>query len=245
MKKKEVIIEDGQSKYNNAEHSDFHAAAHQYLVSATAEVFNCTDDELAQYAEAQKAEEELIGRQSADLLTADIQEGDTERDGLYSYMCSQIDSAAKCPMPAIKKAAQQLQTILKPFRGIAEKALAQENTEIRSLIEKLNAAPEQLAAIAGLAETIAALGEANEKVANLMSTRTGSAQAKAEALAKRAITDDCYYYIVQRINSTIVLQDSPEVQQLKTEINNLIIRTQNVYHTRMGVIHAKDEKNSN
>lgn len=242
MKAKEVINAFGKDKLNNAEHSEFHAWIHKYLKEATPEVFNCTEAELTEYAADQKAEEELIGRQSASLLTADVQESDEERDLLHSYIVSLTDTAAKCPMPAQKKAGQELQTIIKPFRGIGRIALAQESTEIRSLIEKLRAMPTQTAAIAGMDDAIDALETANNKVADLMSSRTGSAEAKAEALAKRATTDSSYDYIMQRIDATIVLHDTPEVQKLKTEINNLILRTQNMYNTRIGVKHANEDK---
>ena len=237
----QLINEFGKDKLNNAEHSDFHASTYKYLIDATAAVFNCTDAELAEYLAAQKAEEELIGRQSANTLTADISDADDERDALISYLFSLVDAAAKCPLPTQKKAGQEMQTILKPFRGVGRIALAQENTEVRSMIEKLNAHSTQVAAIAGVADSIAALQTANDKVIELMSQRTGSEQAKAEALAKRAITDDCYAYLVQRIDATLVLHPTDEVQLIVTEINNLITRTQNVYNTRMGVKHAKDE----
>ena len=242
MKAIQVINEFGKDKLNNAEHSEFHADVRKYLTAATPVAFNCTDAEVAEYAQAQKAEEELIGRQSANILTADIEAADEDRDGLISYLFSLIDTAAKCPMPAQKKAAQELQTVIKPFRGVGRIALAQESTEVRSLIARLQEMPEQVAALVGLSDTAAALELANNKVVDLMSSRTGSEEAKAEALAKRALTDDCYEYIVQRIDATLILHPTPEVQLLVSEINNLIIRTQNVYNTRMGVKHANDEK---
>lgn len=242
MKPIQLVNEFGQDKLNNAEHSDFHASILQYLQQNSAGSFNCTDAELKEYEAAQQAEENLLGRQSASVLTADIEQTDEERDGILSYFFSQVDTAAKCPMPAQKNAGVDLQILIKPFRGVGRIALSQESTEVRSLIEKLKQQPQQIAAVPGLSDTITALEQANDKVVQLMSQRTGSEEAKAETLKHRAVTEDCYEYIIQKVNSTLVLHSNPQVEQIKKEINNLIDRTNNVYNQRMGVKHANDAK---
>ncbi len=244
MKAKELVKNLGKDKLNNAEHSDFHASVYQYLKTVSSGSFNCTDAELKEYENAQQEEEFLLGRQTASVLTVPVQTADAGRDEMYSYFCSQVDSVAKCPIPDQKEAGRQLQLILKPFRGITEIPLAQENAELRSLIAQLRTpqVKKQVDVIMGLEQIINALEEANNKVVALMSERTGAEQEKAECKAKRSITDDCYDYIIQRVNSTLVLHSNPQVEQIKVEVDNLIDRTNAVYNQRIGIYKANEAK---
>lgn len=237
----------GLTKLNNAEHSEFHASVLRYLQATSSGSFNCVDADLEEYSIAQKEEESLLGRQTANVLTADVDKTDVKRGKLLAYMFSQIDSAAKSPFDEQQKAGQQLQTQFKLFRGVRRRPLAQENTEVRSLIAKMESSEvkEIVKLIPGLSETVKMIEEANNEVAELMSQRTSSEQMKAEALKHRAITDNVYRCIEQRINGTLVLHTNPQAEQIRTEINNLIDRTNNVYNTRMGVLEAKEEDGYN
>ncbi len=244
MKPISVINNFGMTKLDNSEHSDLHASIYKYLVDAGIDVINCTEENLATYQKAQKLEEALIGRQTASIITADVTLADNERGMLLSYLFATIDTIAKSLLAEEKEIGAQLRLVLKPFRGIRHYPIAEENTAVRSLLSCLGTAEMQplVSKVAGLLDILDKLEVANNKVCDVLSKRTSKMKSKAESRARRAETDNCYLYIKQRIDAKIVMDNTPELQRVKKEINNLLLRTKNVYNIRMGVVRRDDAK---
>ena len=239
-----VINSFGKEKLNNAEHLGFHIYVQKYLGELSAAVYNCSEGDLEAYLAAQDAEREIIGRQTASILSPEITKSDAKRDKLLGYVFSLVDAGAKSPQAEQKRAAQELKLLLRPFRGISEKSLSEENALVRSMLSHLSEPKftPLIATLHGLREGLTELEATNNKVFELMNLRTGNKPSRAESRKLRTDTDKCYSYIIQRFNATVVLNPNDELLHVMTSINNLIERTQELYNLRIGIKRANDRK---
>ena len=238
------IKELGFHKLTNAEFHAYHSNVNSFFTTATPAALSCTDETAADYTAAINIMQELVNRQSASTLTEAINTADSNRDQCLSGVFGLIDVCAISLFENLRDPGKKLQTLVKPYRSIAENALSAETSEVKGLILVLKdpANAEDVEAIQELGPTIALLKNYNDEVEELMQNRIEATPTKAESDAKRKAVEEIYNVIVQRSNASVVLLPSDAATQFVAEINAEIDRTNTVYNQRIGRQRAEAAK---
>lgn len=226
------VQEIGFTKLTNAEHLNFHIEVKMFIESCGAENISATT-ELPLYAQALEEETDMVNRQAASAITADLEAKDKERDELLSFIFATVDSAKNAPMTAFKEAHKQLTPVLSPYKGITKKTYSQESAEILGLLKDLRvAALETHVSALNLTDVLTLLETVNTEYMTLDQQRTSETPDKIDAGEVRSKVDDLYSTITDKINATVILMPNDSAIQLVKNINNSINETQASYNRR-------------
>ena len=77
--------------------------------------------------------DQLVKQSRASEITAQLEELDTQRDSLLTYIFDTVNNATRLPIDAMKQAATSLQLVIKPYTGIQRIATQQETAQISGL----------------------------------------------------------------------------------------------------------------
>ena len=226
----------GQTKLTNAEHLNFHLETKMLITTCTPEKISAVT-EMPLYEAAIQKEVEIVNRQTASALTADLEAKDKERDELLSYLFAMIDAAKNAPIPAMKEAHKYLAPVIQPYRGIAHEIHSRESAEIVGLVNDLTAVS-VVTYVTGLnlLTIVQSLSALNEEYMELDLQRTSEMPSKADTRAVRAEIDKHYESIIDKANATVLLAPNDEAVMLVDNLNKLIDKT-NADHNRRKAKH--------
>ena len=155
-------------RYNNALHMSFHDHMHQVFAGYLEDYLkklNLTQAIVDEYGEDVEVEQDLNRKSSANTNPIKMDEEDAERDRLLSVMFYMVSNGLKASKAAVKAAAQQLDVVLRPYKGAQGAADDAETSLIKGLILDLRK-EENTAAVTtlGLDATVDELEEAPQRV---------------------------------------------------------------------------------
>ena len=156
-------------RYNNALHMSFHDHMHQVFAGYLEDYLtklNLTQAIVDEYGDDNR-------KSSANTNTIKMDEEDAERDRLLSVMFYMVSNGLKASKAAVKAAAQQLDVVLRPYKGAQGAADDAETSLIKGLILDLRK-EENTAAVTtlGLDATVDELEEANNNFDAAKNKRT-------------------------------------------------------------------------
>lgn len=122
------------SRLRTAGHLGYHKAAYQEFRVAGLTTNTGYTALVAQYVAAISTEEEVVRRQQALLLTADVTEADAARDSTLRQLVTLVDSAQYSTLAAEKQAADKLAIVIKPYRKDYKDNMAEETEDLRGLL---------------------------------------------------------------------------------------------------------------
>lgn len=229
----EKIKEIGQSKLNGAEHVAFHNDCQVYLTECTPEKVSCTEL-LPLYTAAINAEQGMLHRQEASILTPALEASDVKREKLHSYLWTGLKNAQNSPMEADVAAHDALIVVMKPFSDVTLNPNKQESVGIDEMVKVLSS-DENMPHIRTLHldTVLASLDAENKNYMNLERQRTSDTPDKAETDRLRAATDAIYIQITDRANATVILSPNADAEQFVKKLNKLIDKT-NTYNAQRG-----------
>ena len=208
-------------RYNNALHMSFHDHMHQVF---------------AGYLEDYLTKLNLNRKSSANTNTIKMDEEDAERDRLLSVMFYMVSNGLKASKAAVKAAAQQLDVVLRPYKGAQGAADDAETSLIKGLILDLRK-EENTAAVTtlGLDATVDELEEANNNFDAAKNKRTSErALTEGDNLKDaRSKTDTVYQNMCTLISAAALMAATPEdlefVVSVINEMNRVIANHKTSY----------------
>ena len=175
-------------------------------------------------------------KSSANTNTIKMDEEDAERDRLLSVMFYMVSNGLKASKAAVKAAAQQLDVVLRPYKGAQGAADDAETSLIKGLILDLRK-EENTAAVTtlGLDATVDELEEANNNFDAAKNKRTSErAQTDGDNLKDaRSKTDTVYQNMCTLISAAALMAATPEdlefVVSVINEMNRVIANHKTSY----------------
>lgn len=224
---------------NNAEVDNFFFMCLNFIREYVVLKLNITQAMVDAFSSNYDILHDLIKRQLASAITPLLATLDTERDTLLSYFFAAVKNAAKSPIAAHRAAYAALAPVIKPYEGIADHPVAQETSEISGLL--LDANKTGLAVhlnALGLTDVLESLDSINAQYIALELQRTAEMPSKAETDKWRRLTYESYTAIIDRVNASLILEPTPEMESFAVKINNQIKHTNDAFNLRMGIAHA-------
>lgn len=226
-------------RYSNALHVSFHDHMHQVFsgyLDDYLKKLNLTQDIVDEYGEDVEVEQDLNRKSSANTNTIKMDEEEAERDRLLSVMFYMVSNGLKASKAAVKAAAQQLDVVLRPYKGAQGAADDAETSLIKGLILDLRK-DENAAAVTtlGLDATVDELEEANNSFDAAKNKRTNErALTEGNNLKEaRGKTDTVYQNMCTLISAAALMAATPVdlefVVSVINEMNRVIANHKTSY----------------
>lgn len=199
-------------------HVEFHRITSDYITVATAEALH-VEELAAAYKAAIEVEQTLVNRENSIPYTKDLEELDKLRDDCLTELFTSVKITLKSPLENRSRAADTLHSITRRYDGIQNMAREKETNMIRGLLENLKAedAIDALTAL-GLTTIVTQLRQANNSyiATQKMREEAEAEQADIRSLStyeQRAIVDNLYRQIVERVNAFAIAVPSAELDK--------------------------------
>ena len=187
---------------------------------------------LALYADEDTALKKIM--KSA--LTAEIQEADKYRDGIWRGMLDTNKGALKHFSEPVRQAAGRLKIVFDTYGNVSVKPLDEETSALYNVLEDLKGKYAADAATVGLTAWMTELGKANAAFETLMRARYDEAALKTDLVLKevRLKIDEAYRVITERINAAIIIEGETTYRDFVTTLNTVIKRYSDILAQRKG-----------
>lgn len=191
----------------NATHFSYHADFLKALEADTKAKAK-VETQLEAYKTALKKEEESLIISQKSLKTDEINQADQERDTLYTGLKKMVDSYAHLPNLDTQKAQKVLEQLIKDYGIKTTLPMDEETGLLVNFIQDLEQKYTNEVQVLGLANFIAPLKVANEKVRTALSDRTEERSTKEVGAMKtaRAEVDEAYRSLVKFINAYALIE---------------------------------------
>lgn len=178
--------------------------------------------------------DQLVKQSRASEITAQLEELDTQRDSLLTYIFDTVNNATRLPIDAMKQAATSLQLVIKPYTGIQRIATQQETAQISGLLLDLAGNMAQNVTTLGLDDMVAQLKQANDSYAALTDERTqaGAAGKLESNKTVRARMDDEYAALCNIAFANSVVNPTDETAAFVRDLNATIGEVKTRYNQR-------------
>lgn len=192
---------------NNASHFTFHS---DFLRALDGDSFVMAQvaTQLVAYRTALSKEEKAFTISQKSLKTDEINQADQERDTLYTGLKKMVDSYAHLPNLDTQKAQKVLAQLIKDYGIKTTLPMDEETGLLVNFIQDLDQKYTNEVQVLGLANFIAPLKAANEKVRTALSERTGERSVIEAGAMKtaRAEVDEAYRTLVKFINACALIE---------------------------------------
>ena len=230
----------------------FHDHMHQVFAGYLEDYLtklNLTQAIVDEYGDDVEVEQDLNRKSSANTNTIKMDEEDAERDRLLSVMFYMVSNGLKASKAAVKAAAQQLDVVLRPYKGAQGAADDAETSLIKGLILDLRK-EENTAAVTtlGLDATVDELEEANNNFDAAKNKRTSErALTEGDNLKDaRSKTDTVYQNMCTLISAAALMAATPEdlefVVSVINEMNRVIANYKTSYKQSQAQKEARKKK---
>lgn len=234
-------------RYSNALHVGFHQhilVIFETLLSDVLAKLHISVDLLNSYKKSIDQESELNRKSLASTLTITMDEEEAERDRLLSMLFFLVANALASSKAATKAAAQRLDVVLRPYKGIQNQADDAETALIKGLLGDLRKEENTEAVTAlNLEPTLASLEATNNAFDQAKNKRaeensTGETETTVEVRKK---TDSMYQDICTLVYASVLMATGEEDRELCVSIINEMNRVIANYKTSYKQSQAQKE----
>lgn len=234
-------------RYSNALHVGFHQhilVIFETLLSDVLAKLHISQDLLNSYKKLIEQESELNRKSFASTLTITMDEEEAERDRLLSMLFFLVANALASSKAATKAAAQRLDVVLRPYKGIQNQADDAETALIKGLLGDLRKEENTEAVTAlNLEPTLASLETTNNAFDQAKNRRaeensTGETETTVEVRKK---TDSMYQDICTLVYASVLMATGEEDRELCVSIINEMNRVIANYKTSYKQSQAQKE----
>jgi len=157
-------------------------------------------------------------------FTAEIQEADRYRDGIWRGMVDANKAALQFFDEPVRKAAGRIKIVFDTYGNVAIKPYDEETSAIYNVLEDLRLKYNDDALLVGLDRWMTELGKANKRFADLTRERYDEATSKTALVLKqcRTKTDEAYRTITTRINAAIIIEGETAYAEFVPSLNTVI-----------------------
>ena len=133
------------------------------------------------YRRAVATEERIVNRMQSFVETPALREADRRRDRLAGIIATTIRAHLSNPLDHRRQAADVLDVVFSPFRGLWRRGYTQSSAEYRNLVKALRSeAAAPAVATLGLGEEVEALAQAQEAFTDVFLRKAGSMSRRME-----------------------------------------------------------------
>ena len=234
-------------RYSNALHVGFHQhilVIFETLLSDVLAKLHISEELLNSYKKSIDQESELNRKSLASTLTITMDEEEAERDRLLSMLFFLVANALASSKSATKAAAQRLDVVLRPYKGIQNQADDAETALIRGLLGDLRKEENTEAVTAlNLEPTLASLETTNNAFDQAKNKRaeensTGETETTVEVRKK---TDSMYQDICTLVYASALMATGDEDREFCVSIINEMNRVIANYKTSYKQSQAQKE----
>lgn len=234
-------------RYSNALHVGFHQhilVIFETLLSDVLAKLHISQDLLNSYKKSIEQESELNRKSLASTLTITMDEEESERDRLLSMLFFLVANALASSKSATKAAAQRLDVVLRPYKGIQNQADDAETALIKGLLGDLRKEENKDAVTAlNLEPTLTALETANDAFDTAKNKRAeensvGETETTVEVRKK---TDSMYQDICTLVYASALMATGDEDREFCVSIINEMNRVIANYKTSYKQSQAQKE----
>ncbi|MCI7285097.1 DUF6261 family protein [Parabacteroides sp. AGMB00274] len=239
-------------RYSNALHVGFHQhilVIFETLLSDVLAKLHISEDLLNSYKKSIDQESELNRKSLASTLTITMDEEEAERDRLLSMLFFLVANALASSKAATKAAAQRLDVVLRPYKGIQNQADDAETALIRGLLGDLRKEENTEAVTAlNLEPTLASLETTNNAFDQAKNKRaeensTGETETTVEVRKK---TDSMYQDICTLVYASALMATGDEDREfcvsIINEMNRVIANYKTSYKQSLAQKEARKKK---
>ena len=234
-------------RYSNALHVGFHQhilVIFETLLSDVLAKLHISEELLNSYKKSIDQESELNRKSLASTVTITMDEEEAERDRLLSMLFFLVANALASSKAATKAAAQRLDVVLRPYKGIQNQADDAETALIRGLLGDLRKEENTEAVTAlNLEPTLASLETTNNAFDQAKNKRaeensTGETETTVEVRKK---TDSMYQDICTLVYASALMATGDEDREFCVSIINEMNRVIANYKTSYKQSQAQKE----
>ena len=239
-------------RYSNALHVGFHQhilVIFETLLSDVLAKLHISQDLLNSYKKLIEQESELNRKSLASTLTITMDEEEAERDRLLSMLFFLVANALASSKAATKAAAQRLDVVLRPYKGIQNQADDAETALIKGLLGDLRKEENTEAVTAlNLEPTLASLETTNNAFDQAKNKRaeensTGETETTVEVRKK---TDSMYQDICTLVYASALMATGDEDREfcvsIINEMNRVIANYKTSYKQSLAQKEARKKK---
>ncbi len=212
-----------KTSLTNSAHLNMNTELYERIVAATPAVLKI-EKQAPLYREALDTEGLCVNRITKSAATQPMVEKDAERDAVFSFINSQVNSFMTCPDKATKQAAAELEALMSAYADTPWKSFSEETAFIDGLLrdmegEAVKAAAETL----NLTAYFTRLKTLNDEYKAMDAGRTDeyASRVKIDTLSARKVVDDIWAEIAQRVNAVAVLEPSDTVDTFIDTVNQI------------------------
>jgi len=169
-------------------------------------------------------------------FTAEIQEADRYRDGIWRGMVDANKSALRHFDEAVRQAAGRIKIVFDTYGNIAVKPLDEETSAVYNVLEDLKGKYAADSATVGLTGWMNELHTANERFKALMSERYDESASKTALVLKecRAKVDEVFRSMTERIHAFILIEGAEPYAEFVTMLNTVVKRYADILAQQKG-----------
>lgn len=230
----------------NTAHMNMNTELYDRIMATTPAVLKI-ETQAPLYRKALDTEGLCVNRISKSAATQPMVEKDAERDKVFSFLNSQINSFMNCPDKTMQQAAAQLEALFNAYPATAEKAYSEETGAIDGLLrdmegEKMKAAAETL----NLTTYFTQLKTLNDEYKAMDAARTDeyASRVKIDTDSARKVVDNLWAEIAQRVNAVAVLEPSDAVNLFIDTVNQIFRKYKDLIAAKGGSSSSTPSENA-
>lgn len=211
----------------HAIHCDVHNQILGLILATGAESLH-VEKLLPEYQQLVETENSLVRRATAYVSTTSLQEMDENRDNAVGVIINVVNAFTTSTIESKRKAAQALDAMLAPYKGITHHTYRSETREVNGMVSVL-----QSDAASAHITTLGLDAEVEELVLKNAQFDVVMKQKQSEEAARtpqrelstdevRAAVDSKYMEIIQVVNAYAVIQPTEEIEQFIIELNAIL-----------------------
>jgi hypothetical protein len=195
------------------------------------------------YVALVKDEDTALKKILKSAITAEIHSLDKSRDQIWQGMAETNRAALKHYNEEVRKAAERNQIVFDTYGNVAKKPLDEETSAIYNFIQDMRGKYAADAATVGLTGWIDELEKINNEFKGLMMDRYDETALRTDIVMKdvRVKVDEAYRNIIDRINTSIVIEGEEKYREFVIAVNAVIKRYSDILAQQKGRAAAKKE----
>ena len=211
------------ARLRNDEHFQFHTDVKKLIAYHGPNALKIRE-QYEEYTTLYYKEDEGIKKIVKSELTAKIRDADKARDDIWSVMLKMNAVALKDFDPKIVDAGKRLKILLDTYGNISVKPQKEQTSATYNILQELQGKYAADVAAVGLERWVKELAARNEAFSELMEGRFYEKAIKSDVKVKeaRALLDESYKGITERISALILLEGANEYEQFVRGLNVII-----------------------
>ena len=208
------------SMFSNERHAQYHRELYGLVAAVPQAKLHLDASVMRIWKASIDLEIKITEEAAASLNTKQMEKLDNERDDLLTNIFGVVRSQKKSPVELVRKAAEKLDLVFRPYAGIQKQAYDEESLRIAGMLDDITKCTDKVTVL-GLAPVFARLKAIETEYAKLQTERRAAASVNKlpQAREVRPHTDEAFEVVCQHIQASYLFTN---VATDRTLIENLV-----------------------